>query len=365
MLKDKHVPFILAKQGRDNVFKYYALDQPLTTAPLTVPFKDVLVPGDTFFELMETPGDSHFYASGDIGLLKLDGLYTEDSLREVAFPLRFGQTQVNFWFSTTNVTAYTHYDTSDNLHVVIYGKKRFLFFPPSAHLQMKPYPCLHELYRQVQVRMQAFKETWLFILSFKTVQVDVLQSTAPLAPIEVTVSPGQVLYIPPYWFHCVVSMEPSISLNVWSNSDTFEIMERVYRAPIPFEEDWGEVKLMKVLQYYVGLLVNTTANVRLADFIRETVYSRYETVLKTRVFLEEGTRSHRQFCLSDSPSHILSAESLDRIHSQHNKTSALLLEINPLAVRHINLGNYVEHLAWRILGDKGLVQLPFFLECFN
>lgn len=196
-------------------------------------------------------------------------------------------------------------------------------------------------------------------------QVDVLQFGAPLAPIEVTVSPGQVLYIPPYWFHCVISMETSISLNVWSNSDAFAIMEKVYHAPIPFEEDWGKVKLMKVLQYYVGLLVNTTANVRLADFIRETVYSRYETILKTGAFLEEGTRSHLQFCLTDAPSDILSAESIRRIHGQHNMTSALLLDIHPLAVRHINLGNYIEHLAWRILGDKDLVQLPFFLECFN
>ena len=152
MLKDKHIPSVLAKQGRDSVFKYYALNQPLTTVPQAVPYKDVIMPGDNFFELMERPGDSHFYASGDISLLKLDGLYTEDLLKEVTFPNQLGQGQVNFWFSTKNVTAYTHYDTSDNLHVTIYGKKKFLLFPPSAHLQLKLYPCLHQFYRQVQVR---------------------------------------------------------------------------------------------------------------------------------------------------------------------------------------------------------------------
>ena len=184
-------------------------------------------------------------------------------------------------------------------------------------------------------------------------------------PLEVVLLPGQVLYIPPYWFHCVISMEPSISLNVWSNSDSFVIMEKVYHASIPFEESWGRGKLMKALQYYIGLLVNTTANVRLNEFIRETVYSRYETIMKTEVFLEEGTHSHQHLCLTNPPESILDAESLGHIHNQHNKTAALFLDINPLAVRHINLGNYIEHLAWRILGEKDLVQLPFFLECFN
>ena len=153
LLRDKHIPFILAKQGRDNVFKYYALNQPLTTAREGVPYKDVIVPGDKFFELMEKPEGSYFYASGDISLLKQDGLYTEHLLKEVTFPHQRGHGQVNFWFSTKNVTAYTHYDTSDNLHITIYGKKKFIFFPPSAHLQLKLYPCLHQFYRQVQVRI--------------------------------------------------------------------------------------------------------------------------------------------------------------------------------------------------------------------
>ena len=142
-------------------------------------------------------------------------------------------------------------------------------------------------------------------------------------------------------------------------------MEEVFHAPIPFEDSWGKVKLMRALQYYVSLLVNTTADVPLNDFIWEVVYSRYETVMKTGAFLEEVVQSHHQLCLTTPPESIFDAESLNRIHDQHNRTAALLLGINPLAVRHINLGNYIEHLAWRILGDKDLVQLPFFLECFN
>eukprot|EP00731_Ephydatia_muelleri_P007764 Em0004g102a len=55
---------------------------------------------------------------------------------------------------------------------------------------------------------------------------------------------------------------------------------------------------MKVLPYYVGLLVNTTANVRLADFIRETVYSRHARlpVYKSRAFVYHDSALRSRYC---------------------------------------------------------------------
>ena len=32
---------------------------------------------------------------------------------------------------------------------------------------------------------------------------------------QIILQPSDVIYIPPYWFHEVVTMEPSISINVW------------------------------------------------------------------------------------------------------------------------------------------------------
>ena len=51
--------------------------------------------------------------------------------------------------------------------------------------------------------------------------------------------PQQALYLPPYWFHTVVTVEASLSLNVWSNSDDYLLMEEVLASPIPFEADWS------------------------------------------------------------------------------------------------------------------------------
>ena len=68
-------------------------------------------------------------------------------------------------------------------------------------------------------------------------------------PIEATLKPGEVLYLPPYWFHCVVTVTPSISINVWSDSSTYKLMEEVYNAPIPFEEQWDEQTLMQGIEH--------------------------------------------------------------------------------------------------------------------
>ena len=91
-------------------------------------------------------------------------------------------------------------------------------------------------------------------------------------PIEVELQPGEVLYLPPYWFHCVLTVTPSISLNVWSDSATYLLMEEVYAAPIPFEEHWGEEKLMGALRLFLEVLLNKMELP--VTFVRNMVFSR-------------------------------------------------------------------------------------------
>ena len=67
---------------------------------------------------------------------------------------------------------------------------------------------------------------------------------------------------------CVVIM--------YSDSNTFVIMEKVYRAPIPFEEHWGQIKLMKALWYFLEHLVGmvTTEGTKFQDIIKKLVSKR-------------------------------------------------------------------------------------------
>ena len=63
---------------------------------------------------------------------------------------------------------------------------------------------------------------------------------------------------------------------MYSDSNTFLIMEEVYRAPIPFEEHWGQVTLMKALWYFLQHLVGlvTREGTKFEDIIKKLVSKR-------------------------------------------------------------------------------------------
>lgn len=113
--------------------------------------------------------------------------------------------------------------------------------------------------------------TGLVTLCHNQVDITSCGSHTP-RPTEVELLPGEVLYLPPYWFHCVVTVRPSISLNVWSDSATYHLMEEVFNAPIPFEEQWGEERLMQALKLFIQVLLSKMDLP--TTFVRKVVYSR-------------------------------------------------------------------------------------------
>lgn len=350
------VPYILSKKGKGNVFKYFAVDQPLSSVKemtFEKPFQEVIYPKEMFFGILEGPFDGHFYySSGGIEMLKLSGsIYTDNSLMSLTFPSHKGLGQVNFWFGKESVTAHTHYDTSQNLHAMVYGKKTFLLFPPSAYTELNLHPCLHQFYRQVHT--------------------DILDANVAKSlqtkPLKVVLNQGEVLYIPPYWFHCVITMETSISLNVWSNSRAFLTMENIFALPIPFEEEWGRPKLLKALNYFIQLLAAAIVPESSHTFVKSRVYSRYQPLL-LHISVEDWqnwTTTVKQYCLRDSIEQLFDEKSIQHIHEGVQTFTEQFGAILPQPVRTINLGNYIEHIVWRILGTDDVVLLPFYLrECF-
>lgn len=41
------------------------------------------------------------------------------------------------------------------------------------------------------------------------------------------VSPGDMLVVPPYWYHHVETLEESVSVNVWSDAPEYNLMNRM------------------------------------------------------------------------------------------------------------------------------------------
>lgn len=141
------------KYSHQPVFTYHAVDQPLDSVPefsVKKPYQVVGISPTEFFQsITSSKSDHYFYASGGIELLNLP--MSLEGLANITFPPHKKPSQVNYWFGGRRVIAYTHYDTSHNLHLVIHGHKRFLLSPPSYYPHL--YPCLHSLYRQLQVNI--------------------------------------------------------------------------------------------------------------------------------------------------------------------------------------------------------------------
>jgi hypothetical protein len=362
--RSKDIPHVLTKKGKSNVFKYYAVDKPLSDVESLNTEKDyveVIFTSKTFFDLLRSPFDGfYYYASGGIELLNLEGFGSEESRRAMTFPSHskaYSEPgQVNFWLGGTNVTAYTHYDTSHNFHMVVSGRKRFILFPPRAYSRLKLHPCLHPLYRQVDIDVLA--------------QDNLMEYIRELRGFEVELMDGDVLYIPPYWFHTVVTMETTFSLNIWSQSETFLTMEKIYSSPIPFEAEWGIVKLMKSLCHFIQSLLDRFILEEPSGFVVDGVCRRYEVILNKKNIKIEPllSESVREYCLSDHEelSDLLGLKAAAHLEEGVASIAELFEDIYPLAVREINLANYIEHLTWRILGKENAIQMPlFFHECFN
>ena len=326
-------------------------------------FIEVIYPWNKFFKILQQAFDSHYYySSGGIELLNshVDGeIFSEDSLESLTFPShqhRLGQ--VNYWFGSENVTAYTHYDTSYNLHMIVRGRKKFILFPPDAYNTLQLYPCLHQFYRQVYTDIFADGDT-----------------IRRLGGVEVVLNPGEVMYLPPYWFHSVVTMETTISLNVWSHSDVFLIMEGVYSEGIPFEEHWGRDKLMKALNFFVKSLTDIVLKEKgqsasHRDFVRERLYSRYKPLIEQaqdngEVDFQLVRSTVSGYCLDIPIEELVNLAELEHVNIGINRLANYFVRISSQPVRELNLGNYIEHLVFRILGIDDLMMLPFYLQiCF-
>jgi len=125
-------------------------------------------------------------------------------------PLQFidvTHAQTTLWLGANGTIAHTHYDMGPNFHVMLDGTKRFHLSPPSSHSSLFLYPYNHAKRRRSQVQ-------------YAKVDAQKFEDFGRVPTYIVDLQPGQVLYIPSFWFHRVESLSPTVSLNEFLNLDT-------------------------------------------------------------------------------------------------------------------------------------------------
>lgn len=203
--------------------------------------------------------------------------------------------QFNFWAGGRGTTAHLHFDSYHNLYIHLNGSKTFILFPPSATPALHLFSSLHPHAHQSQIAADvAFarlfdiddltylkntsnNEEIMTLLHRGTLNssyfnTSTLSSSHPLPPlfnaclqgkyphcqcqqrrksdttpsksqlptmlkqagaVIATLKPGDILYIPPLWWHHVKANTASSSLNIWCPSSDHVLKTLLGETPVP------------------------------------------------------------------------------------------------------------------------------------
>lgn len=148
----------------------------------------------------ETP---HFYMQlGDKG----PNRFISDDLPQFLPPKNFfiidprGNRGINCRFGARSIIAEAHYDGGRNFVAMLRGSKRYVLLPPHECPNLYLYPKSHPEGRHAEA-------------DWSRLNLTNYPKMANAMATEVILKAGQVLYIPSYWFHYIISLEQSAQCN--------------------------------------------------------------------------------------------------------------------------------------------------------
>jgi hypothetical protein len=132
-------------------------------------------------------------------------------IQQMPMPILPNDIAPTLWMGNKAVVA-PHYDTSDNVACVIAGKRNFTLFPPEQIKNLYIGPSLDAPggvpISMVDLRNPDFVKYPKFAEAMKSA-------------IQVTLQPGDAIYIPSPWWHAVESLSPiNLLVNYWWNDSS-------------------------------------------------------------------------------------------------------------------------------------------------
>ncbi|KAL1518808.1 hypothetical protein AB1Y20_003088 [Prymnesium parvum] len=184
------------------------------------------------------------------------------------------------WLGSRSVTALAHYDTSYNTFVQVVGRKRIWLWPPAAHRQLQLFPSRHSLHRRSALLASTAASAIATPLSSDAAVNAIHEAAIAAGGAPVDLSPGDVLFIPPYWFHMLQSIDPlSISVSLWSESQSRYAKSKLEQLPLPWEASWSRAwqttaAAIFILRTAEAAFGGISPALDLLDALRETRYDR-------------------------------------------------------------------------------------------
>jgi hypothetical protein len=227
------------------------------------------------------PDRSHrywYYFSGDAMDERFKDLRQDLNLSDVVRDIIkddriLAKLTANFWIGDGGVVASAHYDSVYNVYLQYEGSKTFTLLPPSSvhmlqvHGRMHPYAC-QSRFANLTTGQRFQRDSYCITgpcVDNTTTGVCASSLDEPIAPyrqrlLQYTLHPGDLLLIPPYWFHEVQTHSDALAISLWWDAAELDIMDEVYAMPLPFETKWEETVLLGAAGEFVSQLVSATVS---------------------------------------------------------------------------------------------------------
>ncbi len=168
--------------------------------------------------------------------------------------------EVVVWGGQAGISSPLHYDAAHNAYLQLVGKKRFILFPPNASSVLCPYPRLHPSTRQSCLDFRRMGTPGSSRLRNGSVSAafHAALETGRLAPIEVVLGSGDVLYLPPYWWHRASTVGDSVSMSVaaYTESSEMALYGELKSHPVPVAKGWTFSQQVAGLKTYACTLAS-------------------------------------------------------------------------------------------------------------
>lgn len=213
---------------KDNYFHYaYKLSD-----PREMPFKSFL---DTLRDGSSQLGKERFYAGGIPLMYARQNSTFHALLPDIQPAPPFAASMldlkhISLWMGSGEVKNPLHYDNNENLLVMLAGKKSLTLLPPGARNLLLP--------RMQREGSAPFSRMYLLEAASEE-EYPCLKHAKALAS-TVTLLEGDMLYIPPYFWHSVVSSGKSLAINYWftvSNALLQQVMKTLDHSMLLHNED--------------------------------------------------------------------------------------------------------------------------------
>jgi ribosomal protein L16 Arg81 hydroxylase len=113
----------------------------------------------------------------------------------------------NLWLGPGGSLTPLHYDSNDNLLCQCAGRKRLMLYPPSQ---------IKWLYTR------GYSPAWSRVPNPLEPDLESYPRFARARHVDVTLNPGEILYLPARWAHFAYNLDASLMVNYWTEQTTLQ-----------------------------------------------------------------------------------------------------------------------------------------------